>query len=53
LQGEIYGLDTTDFSKINTEQLLSRLEKNIVAPIHDSHSRLESRLLAKLWFRQK
>ncbi|MDB5179293.1 MAG: ATP-binding protein [Patescibacteria group bacterium] len=53
LQGEVYELNTTDFSKIDTESLLKKLEAAMVAPIRDQPTRLNLRLLAGLWFRQK
>jgi predicted kinase len=53
LEGEVYELDTTDFSKIDTETLLKHLEKQMVTPIRDKHNRVNLKILAKLWFRQK
>lgn len=53
LRGEVYELDTTDFSKIDKDTLLKDLEKQIVTPVKDSRDRLSLKLLGKLWFRQK
>jgi predicted kinase len=50
LDGEVYELNTTNFAEINTEALLRKLEKQIVNPSKDKHSRSRLRLLARLWF---
>lgn len=54
LRSDVYELDTTDFSKINSETLLKKLEDKIgVHKDIKNADRLHMKLLTKLWLRQK